>query len=185
METYIQLKSSILKSKELDIYEKVIISYILSFIDRGLKFYSTNEQISEELEITLITIKKKIKSLIDKEFILSENAKTQYPNKKWGNRRVIVLGKKLTNNTSTTDDSQNIQSNEVKSIEPITTTTTTVKVQQREENPVNSTIEIDDILNNDKFIDYIISKYGEEKGEHILSNDCIFDEYKQFEPIPQ
>jgi DNA-binding MarR family transcriptional regulator len=129
METYIKLKTKTLKSKGLDIYEKVIISYIISFIENNKKFYSTNEQISEELEIPVSTVKKKIKSLIEKGFINS-NVHKKGNTETWLNQRIITLVPKQ---SSTSDVSQNIQSNDVKSVEIIDNTSNIEKVQQSEE----------------------------------------------------
>ena len=129
--------------KELTYEEIPILSFIKSHIDNNQQFYYTDEQIAEAFQnkIGLKTLRRILKSLNDNNFIIRTTSKKLYGDKSWGNRRVIILGEKLTNNTSTIDDSQNIQSNEVKTIEPITTTTTTVKVQQKEENQVDFQIE--------------------------------------------
>jgi hypothetical protein len=114
----------------------------------------TNEQIIDFYNgkfIKISQLKLIIKSLIEKDYIITETSKKKYPNSKWGNRRYITLGSKLDKNITSTN--KEVKSDQIKkdNTKVVSIHKKDIIVQQEEENlPI---IKSKDNINNELVIE--------------------------------
>jgi len=84
--------------KWLDIYEKIIYSWISSYSKQKKKFYYTNEKIADTLDISISKVKRVISSLENKKIIKKSVISLKKNWKYCWNLREIVIKKEKNNN---------------------------------------------------------------------------------------
>jgi DNA-binding transcriptional regulator GbsR (MarR family) len=125
----------------------------------GKEFYQQQERIMEEFGWGKFEVSQHIKDLSKLELITV--TKKGLPAKNYYFVNTDKIMELLSDNTSTTDDSQNIQSKGCKPLDMITTTTKVKKVREIKEKEVNLSSVINDYLN---------------EPEPILNNDDSLNE---------
>lgn len=91
-EDFLQITYSLLKDKTLSTSQKILISYLKSFQrTKGEYCYDTQENIANDLGFALITIKKDIKELTEKNIIFLEKKRDLIGGKQYKNRKAIIL----------------------------------------------------------------------------------------------
>jgi DNA-binding transcriptional regulator GbsR (MarR family) len=121
-------------TKKIGIQQTVILQHLIDLQNNvfgGKEFFQQQERLMEEFNLSRRQISQSIDELITLELITCN--KKGVPAKNYyfvQEQKVMEL---LSNNTSTESDSDNIQSNDVKSVEVIDNTSNIEKVQQSEE----------------------------------------------------
>ena len=85
--TYLAVPYSILKSRELNTTEKLILSLVISFIKNGDKCYASNNFLADLFNTSERTISKTIRSLIEKGFLKADFSESR--------NRLISLNREL------------------------------------------------------------------------------------------
>ena len=94
-DTFFKSSFILYRVKELTLGEKAVISLILSYTNRHMDFYMSNNSIGDILGIDRSTVANIIKSLKEKELIITYMER----NIETGNmKRYIVINKKIYNN---------------------------------------------------------------------------------------
>jgi hypothetical protein len=112
MKTFTKTYNYLYDFNEITNNEITLLSFIISHIENNQEFFYTDEQISNNFNKKLgdvRTIGRLIKSLKENEFIITSTSKKIYPDKKWGNRRIIVLGPKLNDELPSTEKEEIIE----------------------------------------------------------------------------
>ena len=94
-DTFFKSSFSLYKVKELNLGEKAILSLILSYTNRHMDFFISNNGIAELLGTSRTTIINLINSLKEKDLILSY---TQHNNDTGNLKRFIKINKRVYNN---------------------------------------------------------------------------------------
>jgi len=93
--SFMKLSFSLMKVKTLSLGEKVTLSLILSYANRNMDFFMSNNGIGDILAIDRSSIARIINSLKEKELIYTYN---EYGKEGSGTRRYIRINKKNYNN---------------------------------------------------------------------------------------
>ena len=131
MEKFIMLDYQLLQRVDINLEEKVLVSYLQGWQSSNKVCFETQEEISTKLGISIRTLKRTIQLLKEKRIIFTSNdRKYLIP---FNNRKALVLVdannpyptplEETTTSTKETTSTKKITSNEVKSTEVIDTTT--------------------------------------------------------------
>jgi len=91
METYIKLENELLADTGYTLTQKLIISKIKGYQDNGLYCYSTQEELAQQLGLSLRTLKREIFNLKKIGKIFTQPKKLKSNKKQYKNRKAIIL----------------------------------------------------------------------------------------------
>lgn len=140
MENFIKLEYQLLQRVDINLEEKVLVSYLQGWQSSNKVCFETQEEISTKLGISIRTLKRTIQSLKEKRIIFTSNdRKYLIP---FNNRKALVLVddnnpyptplEEATTSTKEITSTKKITSNEVKTTEVIHNTTSTMKCSENE-----------------------------------------------------
>lgn len=106
MNTFIKIDTNLFQHPELNINDIILLSLIMSYSNNNKQFYYTDRQLIKyfngKLGTSISSIQRIITKLSNTGFIITKTVKELYPDKKWGNRRTIILGPKFITSSSST-----------------------------------------------------------------------------------
>jgi len=106
MSSFIKIDTSLFQHPELNINDIILLSLVISYSNNNQQFYYTDKQLikyfNDKLGTSVSSIQRIITKLSNTGFIITQTVKQLHPDKKWGNRRTIILGHKLTTSLSST-----------------------------------------------------------------------------------
>ena len=108
-QTFIKLSNDILRRKDITPTEKLLIAYLQSFQVNNKVCYQTEEEIAEELGMSVRTIKRTVKKLVDNNVCKKEKASLYSGKRQYKNRKAIIV---IT--PSDTQNTLNIVNNKIK-----------------------------------------------------------------------
>ena len=161
--TFIRLSTELLKRTDLSAAQKIILSYFLSYQANKQACYQTEAEIAEALGMTLITIKRNIKSLIQMKYCYKEKASKYSGKRQYKNRKAILVGEQPKEDIKAVLKVDNVSNDTITPIKPL---------ENKIEAPKTTEVDIEHKINDDKVFN-IESQYIKVYKDMITKNGLL------------